>query len=91
MFYFSIVKRIIYFVLISHSINGAVSNPDYVQLNDSMIVDNQLERIWKEAIDTYFKVLSQHLHGVTEEDYKTPQSIHCLGRDSIPAPSVYKS
>jgi hypothetical protein len=33
-----------------------------------MIVNNKLERIWKEAVIAYVKVLSQHFAGVTEDE-----------------------
>jgi hypothetical protein len=61
LFLFSTAKGIISFVLISYSFNDAVSSPDYVPLNDWMIVNNQVERMWKEATESYFKVLSRNL------------------------------
>jgi hypothetical protein len=33
-------------------INDAISNSDYIALDDWMIVNNELERIWKEAVVT---------------------------------------
>jgi hypothetical protein len=39
-----------------------------------MIMNNNLERIWKEAVLAQFKVLSRHLPGSTEENHKEPQS-----------------
>jgi hypothetical protein len=36
----------------------------YISVND------ELEDIWKKAVVTHFKVLSQHLPGGTEQDYK---------------------
>jgi hypothetical protein len=39
-----------------------------------MTVNNELERMWKEAVMAKFKVLSQHLPGRTEENHKKPQS-----------------
>jgi hypothetical protein len=35
---------------------------------------NELEKMWKEAIMSYFKVLSQNLHGISEENREKPQS-----------------
>jgi hypothetical protein len=32
-------------------------------------VNGELDRKWKEAAVAYFKVLSQHLRGETEEDH----------------------
>jgi hypothetical protein len=37
-------------------------------------VYDELERIWKEAVMTQFKVLSQHLPGETDKNHKKPQS-----------------
>jgi hypothetical protein len=33
-------------------------------------MNNELERIWKEAVMSYLKVLSDHLPGGTEETHK---------------------
>jgi hypothetical protein len=33
-------------------------------------MNNELQRMWKEAVMTYFKVLFQHLPRRTEENYK---------------------
>jgi hypothetical protein len=33
-----------------------------------MTVNNELDKMWKEAVMIYFKVLSQHLLGGTEEN-----------------------
>jgi hypothetical protein len=35
--------------------------------------NDELERMWKGAGMTYFKVLSQHFHGGTEENHEQPQ------------------
>jgi hypothetical protein len=37
-------------------------------------MNNELERIWKEAVIACFKVLSMHLPGGTERKHKKPQS-----------------
>jgi hypothetical protein len=34
--------------------------------NDCMIIDDELGKMWNEAVMTYFKVLSQHLSKSTE-------------------------
>jgi hypothetical protein len=34
------------------------------------LINNELERMWKEAIVAKFKVLSRHLPGGTEENHK---------------------
>jgi hypothetical protein len=33
-------------------------------------MNNELERIWKEAVVAYFNVLSRHLPGEAEENYE---------------------
>jgi hypothetical protein len=38
-------------------VNNAFSNSCCVELNDWMTVNNELERIWKEAVVNKFKVL----------------------------------
>jgi hypothetical protein len=35
------------------------------------LMNNELEKIWKEAVTAYFKVLSQHLPEDTEENHET--------------------
>jgi hypothetical protein len=37
-------------------------------------VSNELERMWKEAVVAYFKVLSLHFPGGNEENLEKPQS-----------------
>jgi hypothetical protein len=36
------------------------------------LMTNELERIWKEVVMAYYKVLSQHLPGECDEDYENP-------------------
>jgi hypothetical protein len=36
-----------------------------------MIADNELERIWKEAITAELKLLSRHFPGANEENHET--------------------
>jgi hypothetical protein len=38
------------------------------------LINNKLERTWKEAVIAQFKVLTQHLPGETEENHKTLDS-----------------
>jgi hypothetical protein len=52
--------------------NNAVSSSDYIASNNMMV--NELERIWKEAVMVYFKLLSWHLRGGTEENNENPKS-----------------
>jgi hypothetical protein len=40
-----------------------------------MIINNELERIWKEAVVALFELLSQHLLGRTEKILKTSHRI----------------
>ena len=47
---------------------AAVSNKDYVVLNDWFIVSNELERIRKEAVMAQFKVVSWDVPVGTEEN-----------------------
>jgi hypothetical protein len=37
-------------------------------------MNNESQKIWKEAVVDYFKVLSWHLPGGTEENHKKSQS-----------------
>jgi hypothetical protein len=39
------------------------------------LVNNELERVWKEAVVAQFKVLSQHLTGGIEKTTNTPVGI----------------
>jgi hypothetical protein len=39
-----------------------------------MIMNDELERMWKEMVMALFKVLSWHLLGETEKNYEKPQS-----------------
>jgi hypothetical protein len=34
------------------------------------LMNDELQRIWKEDVVAYFKVLSQHSHGGTEENHE---------------------
>jgi hypothetical protein len=38
------------------------------------LMNDEIERIWKEAVLAYFKVSSWHVPGGTEENYKNCQS-----------------
>jgi hypothetical protein len=38
-------------------------------------VNDELERMWKEAVWRNVKVLSQHFHGGTEYNHETPQPV----------------
>jgi hypothetical protein len=56
-------------------------------------MNNELERVWKEAIVTYFKILPRHLTGGTEENHGKPQSqdIRSPDCDLNPGPPEYES
>jgi hypothetical protein len=64
------------FILFIYNLfNDAFSSTDYILSNERMTVNNELERMWKEAVVAQFKVLSQHLlGGGTEENHKKLQS-----------------
>jgi hypothetical protein len=49
---------------------------------DLMMVDNELEGIWKENLMAYLKVLSRHVPGRTEENHGKPRDILCADRVS---------
>jgi hypothetical protein len=55
-----------------------------------MTVNNELERMWKEAVVAQFKVLSRHLPR-TKENYEIPQDSRCLGRYLNPGPPEYEA
>jgi hypothetical protein len=38
-----------------------------------MIVNNELERMWEEAVMAQFKVISWHSPGGTDENHEKPQ------------------
>jgi hypothetical protein len=46
-----------------------------------MLVSNELERLWKEAVVTYLKVVSQHFYGGMEESSENSVSIVALSTD----------
>jgi hypothetical protein len=54
--------------------NDAFSISDYIASNKRMIVNNELERMWKETVVAQFKVLSRHLPGGTEGNHEKTQS-----------------
>jgi hypothetical protein len=51
-----------------------LSVTDIVALNKRLMVNNELERLWKEVVVVCCKVLSQNLRGVTEDNHGKPQS-----------------
>jgi hypothetical protein len=53
-------------------------------------MNDELGRIWKEVIMAKVKVLSQHLHGGTEENHEKPQYSPFSGQDFIPEHPEYK-
>jgi hypothetical protein len=50
---------------------------DMYDMYAGMSVNYELERSWEDVVRTYFKVLSQHLHGGTEEKYEKPDENTC--------------
>jgi hypothetical protein len=56
--------------------NDALSNSHCrpIALNECMLMNNELEAMWKEAAVAWFKALSRHLPGTTERTQGTPQS-----------------
>lgn len=49
------------------AVYGTVSGSETTASNNSMILNNKFERIWKETTLALFKFLCQHLTGQTEE------------------------
>jgi hypothetical protein len=63
----------------------------YVVSNKRMIVNNELERMWKEAVMASFKVLSKHLPGGPEEKHEhLSQDSPSLGQELNLGPPKYK-
>jgi hypothetical protein len=62
--------------------NGALQPQGFTMPSDRMIVNYELERMWKKMAVAYFKILSQHLPGGCEENHKVPHDTWCPGRDS---------
>jgi hypothetical protein len=55
-------------------------------------VNDELERMWKEAPVAKFKMLSQHLLGGTEENHENlNQDSQSPGRDLNPGPPEYEA
>jgi hypothetical protein len=48
----------------------AVSNLDSIASNDWMTVNNELVKMWTEAVMIFFKVQSHHLHGRAEKNHE---------------------
>lgn len=43
---------------------------DFIASNEWLVVDTELERMWKEVVVAYLKVLSRNLLAETEENHK---------------------
>jgi hypothetical protein len=57
-----------------------------------LLMDNALERTWKEAVVAYFKVLSRHLPGGTEKTHKNhSQDSLSPGRNLNSEPPEYEA
>lgn len=64
-------SQFIFIHLFICSVFNDASNSDYTATNYWARVDNVLARMHKKAVTACFKVLSQHLHRVTEKNHKT--------------------
>jgi hypothetical protein len=70
--------------------NDAVTQSDYTASSDWMVVNNELERTWKEAVVALFKVLFRHWAWGTEESIENfSQDSRCPDRDSKRASPEY--
>jgi len=58
-------------------INVTVSNSKYTLLNNWMLVNNELEKLYQEAAVTYLKVVTQHFCGRTKE--RNEDSVNVVG------------
>ena len=56
--------------------DGVVSDSDYVVQNDCMIVNDELERMWKGAALAKFKVVVWTLPEETEENHGKPHNTY---------------
>jgi hypothetical protein len=52
-------------------------------------MNGELERLWKEAVMAYFKILFWDLPAGTEENHKKPQDYWPLGQDLTSGPLEY--
>jgi hypothetical protein len=72
--------------------NNALSNSDYTESNDLMVMNNELERVWEKVMTVSFKILFLHLRGETEEYHESlSQDSQCSNQDLNRAPPEYKS
>jgi hypothetical protein len=46
-----------------------VSVSTYIALSIGCLMNNELEKMWKETAVTYFRAISQHYSGRTEENF----------------------
>jgi hypothetical protein len=49
---------------------GTIRYSYCIASTDWMIVGNELERMWKEAVVVQFRALSRHFHEETEENHE---------------------
>jgi hypothetical protein len=83
------IKICYLFVLIYSLFNYASSSSDYIISNEKMIiVNNELERMWKDAVTTYVKIIAQYLPVETKENHK---KLYSLGQDLKPGSSKYET
>jgi hypothetical protein len=63
---------IIFCSFVSSLFNDTVRNSEYIESNDFLIM-NELERMWKETVVDYFKVLYMYLLRWIEGKYEKSQ------------------
>jgi hypothetical protein len=61
------VKEVIYLFLVYLT---TLSVSEYMASNERLIVNNELEMMWKEAVVAFFKLLSWNLPGGTEVNHE---------------------
>jgi hypothetical protein len=64
---------------------------DFLVLNERKINENELKRIWKEAVVTLFKVLPWHLSGGSKESLNLSQVRWLPGQDLNHGAPEYKA
>jgi hypothetical protein len=52
--------------------NEALTFSDNIELNDRMISEQEVQRVFKETVVALYNVLSRHYHGGTEQNDDKP-------------------
>jgi hypothetical protein len=55
----------------------------------SLIINGEFEGTWKDTAATYFKLLTRHSPGITEENYVTPPGYPVSGQGSVLSITVH--